>query len=618
MLILSLIGLIGGLITGISPCILPVLPVIFFAGGAVAGGGTANAGAANEDTASAATAGAGAASAAEANGAAQRKNGGGAVTLAVPETRRERRDRRVRRSRRPYAVIAGLVLSFSFFTLLGSALISLLDLPDSILHYAGLILLVAIGLGMIFSRLGDLLERPFARLSVRRENANSGGFVLGLGLGLVYVPCAGPVLTAIAVAGATHRLSLSVVVLTLSFAVGATLPLLAFALASRQVADRVKAFRTRAPLIRRISGVVMIVLAVALAFNLTDALQRALPGYTNSLQQKVESSSAVLPKLSALSDGSNSALSKCTDNSSVLQECGKAPAIADITKWLNTPGGSPVSLASLRGKVVLIDFWTYSCINCQRAIPHVEALSKTYQADGLQVIGVHTPEFVFERDPGNVAAATKSMGITYPVALDNGYATFDAYRNQYWPAQYLIDAQGNVRHISFGEGDYTQTEGLVRQLLAQANPAVKLPAATDVPNTTPTSASLTPETYLNYNTIQRYAGTPLTHDAAASYTPAATLPVNDVSLGGTWTAGDTFFTAGRSARLVLHFDAKDVYLVLAGTGSVTASADGGPPTVIHVSGTPNQHPVLTSTSQHSGTLTVTLSPGLQAYDLTFG
>jgi cytochrome c biogenesis protein CcdA/thiol-disulfide isomerase/thioredoxin len=579
MLVLSLIGLIGGLITGISPCILPALPVVFLAGGA-----------------------------------AKRTGESPATDPAAANAGRPRR------SRRPYAVIAGLVLSFSAFTLLGSALISLLNLPTDILHYAGLVLLVAIGLGMIFGRLGDLLERPFARLSVRPGNPNGGGFALGLGLGLVYVPCAGPVLTAIAVAGATHRLSLNVVVLTLSFAVGATLPLLGFALAGRQVADRVKAFRTRAPLVRRVRGVVMIVLAVALAFNLADALQRALPGYTDSLQQGVENNSAFRPQLSGLTDGTNTQLSHCTDNSGVLQECGKAPAIADITEWLNTPDGKPVSLPGLRGKVVLVDFWTYSCINCQRSIPHVEALSKAYQAAGLQVIGVHTPEFVFERDPGNAASATKTMGITYPVALDNGYATFDNYRNQYWPAEYLIDAQGNVRHISFGEGDYTQTEKLIRQLLTQADPAARLPAATDVPNTTPDSASITPETYLNYNQIQRYAGTPLAHDAPASYQPAAALPVNNVTLGGTWTAGDNYLTAGGGAKLVLRYDARDVYLVLAGHGTVTVTVTAGssPATVIHVSGTPNQHPVLTSTNQHSGLLTVTLSPGLQAYDLNFG
>ncbi len=191
MLILALIGLLGGLITGVSPCILPVLPVVFLAGGA-----------------------------------SKRPDG-------APES--ESDTGKPKRSRRPYAIIAGLVLSFSFFTLLGSILITALGLPVNILHYAGLILLVLIGLGMIFARFGQLIDRPFARLSIRtRNHGRDGGFVLGLGLGLVYVPCAGPVLTAIAVAGATHKLSLNIVVLTLSFAVGATLPLLVFALAGRQ------------------------------------------------------------------------------------------------------------------------------------------------------------------------------------------------------------------------------------------------------------------------------------------------------------------------------------------------------------------------------------------------
>ncbi|HXL91324.1 MAG TPA: thioredoxin family protein [Streptosporangiaceae bacterium] len=322
--------------------------------------------------------------------------------------------------------------------------------------------------------------------------------------------------------------------------------------------------------------------------------------------------------LSSLTNETNTELSRCTDDAPQLQECGKAPAIADITEWLNTPDGKPVSLASLRGKVVLIDFWTYSCINCQRSIPHVEAWSKDYAAAGLQVIGVHTPEFVFERDPANVASATRSMGITYPVALDNGYATFDNYRNQYWPAEYLIDAQGNVRHISFGEGDYGLDEQLIRELLRQANPSVQLPSPTDVANTTPTSPSLTPETYLNYNLVSRYTGTPLAHDASARYRLPADIPADHIGLGGTWTAGDSYFTAGPGATLVLHFNAKDVYLVLAGHGTVTASVTGQPATVIQVAGTPNEHAVLTSSRQHTGQLTLKLSPGLQAYDLTFG
>jgi cytochrome c biogenesis protein CcdA/thiol-disulfide isomerase/thioredoxin len=560
---LVLIGLLGGLITGISPCILPVLPVVLFAGGT------------------------------------------------------EARGRKSKRSRRPYAVIAGLVVSFSFCTLLGSILISALGLPDDVLRIVGLALLVALGLGLIFPRLEELLERPFARLPKPKVNPESGAFVLGLGLGLLYVPCAGPVLTAITVASASHRIGFNTVALTLSFAVGATFPLLLFALAGREIGERVTVFRRHASAVRRIGGVVMLTLAVALAFNLTDIIQRALPGYTDTLAQKVGNNPTLLPQLSDLTNDTNTGLSRCTDRASQLQSCGPAPAIKNISQWINTPGRAPIDLAALRGKVTLIDFWTYSCINCQRAIPHIQAWSTAYRNAGLQVIGVHTPEFGFERVPANVASATRRLGITYPVALDNGYTTFDNYRNRYWPAEYLIDATGQVRHLALGEGGYAETETLIRQLLSQANPGTGLPAATDVPDTTPTSTTLTPETYLNIRTLHNYTGDPLVDSKPAYYRLPATTPTNTVSLGGTWTAGENF-TTGTNARLVLSYNAKDVYLVLAGEGTVTVTDPIAPTRTIPVSGTPNSYRILANPHQQAGQISLSLSPGLQAYDFTFG
>ena len=168
-----------------------------------------------------------------------------------------------------------------------------------------------------------------------------------------------------------------------------------------------------------------------------------------------------------------------------LEQCGPAPAFSGIQQWLNTPGGKPVSLAALKGKVVLVDFWAYSCINCQRELPHVEAWDKDYAADGLEVVGVHTPEYAFEHVPSNVAAGVRRLGLTFPVALDNSYDTWNAYDNQSWPAAYLIDASGQIRHVSIGEGDYAGEEQLIRQLLSAAHPGLALPPATDVPDTTP-------------------------------------------------------------------------------------------------------------------------------------
>ena len=253
MLTLILIGLVGGLVTGISPCILPVLPVVLLAGGT---------GKERKEPSPAVGA------------------GDGDTLVDAPASTR------TRRSARPYVVIAGLVTSFSVFTLFGSLLLSALGLPANLLRTIGVVLLVLIGLGLLFPGVERLLERPFARLPQRAANAESGAFVLGLGLGLLYVPCAGPVLTAITVAGATNRVSGNTVVLTIAFALGATLPLLLFALAGQRISERIAALRRRQRLIRAISGLVMIALALALAFNLADVLQRAIPDYTAGLQSR--------------------------------------------------------------------------------------------------------------------------------------------------------------------------------------------------------------------------------------------------------------------------------------------------------------------------------------------
>jgi thiol-disulfide isomerase/thioredoxin len=352
-----------------------------------------------------------------------------------------------------------------------------------------------------------LLERPFARIPQKQFATGGNGFGLGMALGVLYVPCAGPVLAAIVVAGATGTIGLNTVVLTCAFALGAALPLLFFALAGRRFAERVTAFRRRQREIRIGAGIVTILLAVALVFNLPAALQRAIPDYTSSLQNKVGSDEQIRDELNlgGIVNEQNAQLSNCTNGGQEPETCGPAPDIKGITKWLNTPDGAPVSLASLRGKVVLVDFWAYSCINCQRAIPHIAQWYNTYKSAGFEVIGVHTPEYAFERVAGNVAKGAADLGITYPVALDNSYSTWTNYRNRYWPAKYLIDANGTVRHIKFGEGDYDVSEKLIRQLLSDAKPVVALPEPLDTADLTPQS-STTPETYLGAGKMVNFAG----------------------------------------------------------------------------------------------------------------
>lgn len=578
MFTLVLIGFLGGLITGISPCILPVLPVIFFSG----------------------------------TQSARADADGGGVATAV-------KTKSLSDTLRPYRVIAGLVLSFSVVTLVGSALLTLLHLPQDAIRWVALVALVAIGVGLIFPKFEALLEKPFSRLPQKQFGSGSSGFGLGLALGVLYVPCAGPVLAAIVIAGATGTIGLPTVALTLSFAVGAALPLLFFALAGRRVAERVAAFRRRQREIRIAAGVVTILLAVALVFNLPAALQRAIPDYTSTLQETVGGDEQIREKLNlgGLVNDQNKELANCTNGAPELESCGTAPDITGITAWLNTPNGAAVDLKSLRGKVVLVDFWAYSCINCQRAIPHIVDWYSAYKGAGFEVIGVHTPEYAFERVPSNVASGAKDLGITYPVALDPSYSTWTNYRNRYWPAKYLIDANGTVRHIKFGEGDYAQTESLIRQLLSQANPGITLPSPTEAVDTTP-PPDLTPETYLGVGKVVNYGGDGRYDEGSTRFNYPARLSDDTFAYKGDWTLdyqGATADTPGSSIEL--NYRARNVYLVVGGTGTVTVTRDGES-RQIPVSGPPTLRQIISDDEVRRGLVEVQLSQGLQAFSFTYG
>jgi len=567
---LALIGLLGGLITGISPCILPVLPVIFLSGGAQSARGTTDA----------------------------------------PQAGRWR----------PYLVIAGLVVSFSLFTLVGSLILGLLDLPQDVLRWAGIVVLVLIGVGLIVPRVESLLEKPFSWIPQRNVGTERGGFPLGFALGAVYVPCAGPVLAAITVAGSTGRIGLDTVVLTLSFAIGAALPLLIFALAGRRVAERVKAFRTHQRGIRIAGGVVMIALAAGLVFNLPQLLQRLVPDYTSAFQQDLADSEEITRALDlgGLVNDENAELDECTNGASELESCGTAPTIRGIQQWLNTDDGASVDLADLRGRVVLVDFWAYSCINCQRSIPHVVAWDQAYRDAGLSVVGIHSPEYAFEKEPRNVEAGIRSFGIDYPVGLDNSLSTWTNYRNRYWPAHYLIDADGTVRHISFGEGNYAATERLIRELLEQADPEVALPASTEERDETPRAGSTTPETFLGTTKQVNFAGDEPYRRATTDFAFPTDLPRDAFALDGDWALGtQSIAPAAPDARVRLAYTGSEVRLVLGGTGTVVVD-DGRGTREIEVGGVPRSYRLVKTDAPASGTLTVTMSTGVDAYSFTFG
>lgn len=569
MLSLALIGFLGGLITGISPCILPVLPVIFLSGGAQS---------ARVDDA------------------------------PNPVSKW-----------RPYAVIGGLVFAFSVFTLLGSLLLALLNLPQDFLRWAGIIVLVLIGIGLIVPAFQHILEKPFSWIPQKNVGTDRGGFVLGLALGAVYVPCAGPVLAAITVAGSTGRIGVETIVLTITFAVGAALPLLVFALAGRRVAERVKTFRKRQKGIRLVGGILMIALAIGLVFNVPQLLQKLVPDYTSALQDQFSNSEQIAEQLDlgGLENDQNKNLDQCSNGASELESCGTAPDITGIQQWFNTENNEPIDLADLRGRVVLIDFWAYSCINCQRSLPHVTAWDAAYRDAGLTVIGIHSPEYAFEKEPRNVMAGAESYGIDYPVALDNNLSTWTNYRNRYWPAHYLIDAEGVVRHVKFGEGSYDTTEKLIRELLLDANPDVELPAPTDVADDTPDAGSTTPETYLSLGKVVNFGGDEDYASGTNRYEYPTQLNDDSFALEGDWNLDFQNASPVGEGSIRLNYTAKEVRMVLAGEGEVTLTRNGKT-TTIAVSGTPQSYRLLKTDAIESGSLEVTLSDGLEAYSFTFG
>ena len=274
----------------------------------------------------------------------------------------------------------------------------------------------------------------------------------------------------------------------------------------------------------------------------------------------------------------------------------------------------------MRGQVVLIDFWAYSCINCQRSIPHVVGWADTYGDLGLQVIGVHSPEYAFEKDAKNVAAGIRDFGIEYPVALDNDLSTWTNYRNRYWPAHYLIDAEGTVRHISFGEGNYAATESMIRELLVDANTDVELPTESDVADETPEQGSTTPETFLGSSKDVNFGGEDPYRAGPGTFSLPAEQADDTFALEGDWNIETQYAepttSAGGSVRLEYH--AAEVRMVLAGSGELTVRGPDGEENTVEVDGTPRSYGIVDSSKLSSGVLDIDVPDGVQVYSFTFG
>jgi cytochrome c biogenesis protein CcdA/thiol-disulfide isomerase/thioredoxin len=526
-------------------------------------------------------------------------------------------------SRRPLGIVTGLALSFTFAAVALVYVIAALGLPDDLLRTLAIAALIGFGVALAIPALGDRIEARLTRIVRRRPSGNpEGGFasglLVGVPLGLVYAPCAGPILAGVITLSASQTFTAGRLATALAYGLGSAVALYALMLGGRRLTRRLA---SRSGRLQQGLGVVMVVVGALMLANLDIRFQNAiaadLPGFLVNPTGELERSGSVS---SALDDvrGGKSRIS--LEGSNDLERLFPAPPLEGTQRWFNTPDGRAVSLADLRRerRVVLIDFWTYTCINCIRTLPQLKAWDDRYRSEGLTIIGVHTPEFPFEKDAGNVEDAISQQGLRYPVVQDNDYATWDAYANRFWPAKYLIDADGYVRYVHFGEGEYEETEAAIRTLLAESG-RDRLGGVTS-PRVDSAMPDATPETYLGADRAERFVNGQLEPGRRRYSTGGFELPDDHLALGGVWRIGPHSATAGPGARLLLRFRAKKVFLVMGSPGRarrVRVLLDGRPLRTITVR---RQRLYELADLPRAGTHTLELRPaaGTSGYAFTFG
>src|ERR1700689_51291 len=510
-MLLYLLAFVGGVLTIVSPCILPVLPFVF-----------------------------------------------------------SRADQPFRRSGLP--LLAGMAATFAVVAGIATFAGAWVVRANQIGRILAIVVFALLGLALLFPSLAEYLTRPLVSLGGRVQGQNSSdapsigrSLVLGMSTGLLWAPCAGPILGLILTGAAIQGPSAHTTFLLLSFAAGAASSLALALLAGKEVFARMKKSLGAEEWIRRGLGAAVLVGVVAISFGWDRGVLRRLSlTSTSGIEQKLVD--RFHPVAYAKMDGGDAGNAEAAAPAIELKREGPMPSLDGAVKWLNS---APLSTKQLKGKVVVIDFWTYSCINCLRAIPYVEAWSEKYKDDGLVVIGVHTPEFAFEKDQANVSKAVQDLKITYPVAIDSNYAIWKAFKNEYWPAHYFIDAQGTIRYHHFGEGEYDKSEEVIQELLKQKDANLKLAGRVKVSGTGATAAAdaddmQSPETYIGYERSDNYVSPErIRRDAEASYTAPGRMDVNQWGLAGKWVVGGVPGSPSAGpGKIVFRFHARDLHLVL--------------------------------------------------------
>ncbi len=602
MTVLLLFALLAGAATAITPCVLPVLPALLSASG----------------------------------------SGG---------------------RRRPFGVVCGLTLTH-VITIVGIAsVVDGVGFADGTLRTLAIAVLAIFGLTLLVPRASHWIEARMAVLSRLGPRSAGDGFWSGLpvggALGFVYAPCAGPILAAVISVSASRGTTGELVAVGIAYGLGSAAVLLLVATGGRRVMDRLRR-GGRGPVVQRAFGVVMVLTAIVMFANLDIRFQSALasdfPSFLTNPTGGLERSSAVQDRLADLRGESKfkaPAPSSTTTTDAAparaaaarvaasdaklpgvqtpdLEVLGDAPEFRDTQRWFNSP---PLTMKSLRGRVVLVDFWTYTCINCLRTLPYIRAWDERYRAEGLTIVGVHTPEFAFEKQAANVQRAITSERLRYPVVQDNDFGTWNAFTNQGWPSKFLIDARGRVRYTHLGEGEYEQTEAAIRTLLAEAGRERLGKAATPKGKIETVGQRATAETYLGSARAQGFSPvgpTDGTHDYEAL--SGADLPQSVFSLGGRWHVDEESARAVRGATITARVVGTAVYLVLSSDGDLPRAVRvllDGKPLAAADAGSDVRDSVVTVRRQRlyslvkvdslqEHVLTLRLDPGVSGYAFTFG
>jgi cytochrome c biogenesis protein CcdA/thiol-disulfide isomerase/thioredoxin len=566
--------------------------------------------------------------------------------------------------RRPLGIVLGLAVTFTIAIVALAQLVNGVGVGASASRTLAIVVLLVFGAVLLVPELAERIQAPLSRLARFGPKARGDGFFTGLAvggaLGFVCAPCAGPILGAIISVGASSGTTAKSAAVALAYAAGLSTVMLLYGLGGRAVLDRIRR-HTKGHTVERTLGVVLLATGVVMLTNLDVRFEEALakdtslPAFLVDPTRSLENSNAVQNRLAQLRPPSKFAerqkeasLNPMPDHQQhagqagqagfaipgvktpALPKLGQAPDFTHNQRWFNTPANQPLTLQGLKGHVVLVDFWTYTCINCIRTLPFLKGLYAHYHRYGLEIVGVETPEFTFEQEASNVQQAINSDGLRYPVVQDNRYGTWDAYQNQYWPAEYLIDSTGQVRHTQFGEGDYKQDEAAVRELLYDAG-AHNLPAPMTATAIMPSTHLGTPETYLN---PQRDEGFAQKLQGGTHFYAGVDAPIlNEFGLHGTWTATSESVTPAKpGASITGRFQAAHVYLVMTSNDNKPRTARvliNGKPIPASEAGSDVHNGVVTVQGQRlynlvslpgdqQQTFTIQIPPGISAYDFTFG